>query len=346
MMEKKEVWRKRKVARRINQKQKILALMRLFWEETDAKAGLTMGQIIERLSAEGIDAERKSLYDDIELLRLFGFEIEMRQAAKTHSYHLSKRIFSLAELKLLTDAVQSFKLLPEEESKVLTDKLRSLTGRKEAMALSRQLVVTDRLHHRNREVYESVDLLHTAISENLQVSFQYFDWNRNKERVLRHDGARYQLSPWLLVWEEGNYYLAAYDSKRQSLRHYRVDKMTDMKLSDLAREGREAFEATRPEAYGRGMFGMFGGESTLVTLRCRNRCAGIIMERFGQEITLFPDGEDHFTVNVRVVLCNLFYAWVIGFGEEVQLLAPSQAVEALRSLAMRSLTAHTEETTK
>ncbi len=314
--------------------------MRIFWEETDAKVGLTMTQLIDKLSARGIDAERKRLYDDIELLRQFGFAIEKRQVGKTHSYHLTERIFSLAELKLLTDAVQSFKLLPEDESKVLTDKLRSLTGRREAMALSRQLVVTDRLHHRNREVYEIVDLLHSAIAENLQVSFQYFDWNPQKEQVLRHGGARYQLSPWLLVWEEGNYYLAAFDGEKQALRHYRVDKMTDVRLTDLPREGRAAYEATRPEAYGRGMFGMFGGESELVTLRCVNRCAGIILERFGQAVTLFPDDADHFTVTVRVVPCDLFYAWVIGFGEEMQLLAPQSAVEALRDLARRSLGVH------
>lgn len=323
-----------------NQKQKLLSLLRLLWEETDAKSGLTMAQIIERLSAEGIDAERKSIYDDIELLRTFGFEIEKRQSGKNHTYHLTERIFSLAELKLLADAVQSFKLLPEDESKSLTKKLRTLVSRKEAIALSRQLVVTDRVHHRNREVYESVDLLHRAIAENLQVSFRYFDWNEKKEQVLRRGGARYQISPWLLVWEEGNYYLAAFDAANRAIRHYRVDKMTDMRLTDLVREGREAFEATRPETYGRGMFGMFGGESELVTLRCRNRCAGIIMERFGQSVTLFPDGEGYFTVNVRVVPCELFYAWVIGFGEEMQLTAPESAVEALRDLAKRSLKAH------
>lgn len=328
------------MANRENQKQKLFALMRLFWEQSDAQNGLTMTQIIEKLGAEGIEAERKSVYSDIELLRQFGFQIEKRQTGKVHSYYLNERIFSLAELKLLTDAVQSFKLLPEDESRALTDKLRSFVSRKEAIALSRQLVVTDRLHHRNREVYETVDLLHRAIAANLQVSFQYFDWNRKKEQVLRHDGARYQLSPWLLIWEEGNYYLAAYDSARSAIRHYRVDKMTDVRLSDRPREGKADFDATRPEAYGRGMFGMFGGESTLVTLRCRNRCAGIILERFGHEVTLFPEGEEHFSVRVRVVLCELFYAWVIGFGEEIQLTAPADAVLALRDLARRSLEAH------
>lgn len=328
------------MANREHQKGKLLALMRILWEQTDAGNGLTMAELIARLAEEGIDAERKSIYTDIECLRSFGLAIEKRQADGKQTYHLVERIFSLAELKLLTDAVQSFKLLPEEESRALTNKLRSLTSHKEAMALSRQLVVTDRLHHRNREVYESVDRLQRAIAANQQVSFRYFDWNREKQQVLRHGGARYVLSPWLLVWEEGNYYLAAYDSLRKALRHYRVDKMIDVRLTDLPREGKDAFEATRPEAYGRGMFGMFGGKSELVTLRCANRCAGIILERFGQEVTLFADGAEHFTVRVRVVPCELFYAWVIGFGEEMQLMAPDSAVQALRELALRSLGVH------
>lgn len=334
------------MAKRENQKSKLLALMRIFWEQTDAQNGLTMAELIARLDEDGINAERKSIYSDIDCLRQFGVKIEKRQAEGRQTYHLVERGFSLAELKLLTDAVQSFKLLPEQESRVLTDKLRTLVSRREAMALSRQLIVTDRLHHRNREVYESVDLLQRAIAENRQISFRYFDWNRDKAQVLRHNGARYQLSPWLLIWEEGNYYLAAYDSQKQSIRHYRVDKMIDVCVIDLPREGKQAFESTSPEAYGRGMFSMFGGKSELVTLRCRNRCAGIILERFGQEVTLFPDGAEHFTVRVRVVPCDLFYAWVIGFGEEVQLLAPSDAVEALRDLAMKSLNIHTEGTAK
>lgn len=324
----------------MNKKGKLLALLRILWEETDSENGLTMAELIDRLSEEGIDAERKSIYGDIELLRQYGFKIELRKSEGTQTYHLTERAFSLTDLKLLTDAVQSFKLLTEDQSRALTGKLRTLTSRKEAMALSRQLVVTDRLHHHNHEVYESVDQIQKAIAADSQVSFQYFDWNQKKEQVLRHNGAHYQLSPWLLIWEEGNYYLAAYDSAKRAIRHYRVDRMIGTRLTDQPREGKDAFEATRPEAYGRGMFSMFGGASELVTLRCTNRCAGIILERFGQELTLFADGDDHFTVRVRVVPCELFYAWVIGFGGEIQLLAPESAVAALRELAMKSLEAH------
>ncbi len=331
------------MANRENQKLKLLWLLRVLWEETDERHGLTAKALLEKLSVLGFSVERKSLYTDIEVLRQFGLDIELRQHDRAHTYHLVNRPFSLAELKLLTDAVQSFKLLPEEQIRALTDKIQSLTSRKEAMALSRQLVVTDRVHHPNDAVCQSVDLLYSAIAENRRVTFRYFDWNLKKQRVLRHGGRQYEISPWLLIWEEGNYYLVAFDCLKQSVRHYRVDRMTDMALTDLPREGREAFEALDPAGYGKGMFGMFGGQTELVRLRCLNKHAGIILERFGQSVTLFPDGADHFTVTVRVVPCDLFYAWVIGFGNEMQLCAPPSAVSALRELAQKSLDVHSRE---
>ena len=218
-----------------NQKLKLIYLMKILLERTDETHGITMPEIIDALAAYDISAERKSLYNDIENLRVYGLDIIGTQEDRTYSYHIGNRQFELAELKLLVDSVQSAKFITAKKSNELIKKIEGLASKYEASQLHRQVFVAGRVKTMNESIYYNVDRIHTAIAENSRITFQYFQWNVDKKMELRHDGALYDVSPWSLSWDDENYYLIAYDSSEGMIKHFRVDKMLHIKSNGKAR---------------------------------------------------------------------------------------------------------------
>ena len=317
------------MAKQANQKLKLLLLRDILRRETDQEHPLTLEQLRERLAAHGVSAERKSLYDDLEQLRLLGEDV-LSVRDKTVRYYIGQREFDLPQLRLLVDAVQSSKFITRRKSEQLIRQLEGLTSRHMAGQLRRQVLVSGRIKNMNESIYYNVDSLQAAIAANRQVEFRYFDWGVDKKRHLRRDGEAYTVSPWALTWDDENYYLIAYEEASASIRHYRVDRMLCITVTDAPRRGQEAFRRQDMAVYSRKTFGMFSGEEQTVTLRCANRMAGVVLDRFGQEITLFPEGDGYFTVRVPVAVSPQFFAWVTGLDNQVHILAPAAVVEEYR----------------
>lgn len=309
------------MARQANQKLKMLYLLEILRRETDEEHPLSLKQIIDLLAQRGVCAERKSLYDDIEQLRLLGEDI-ITVRDTTVRYYIGERTLDMPQLRLLVDAVQSSKFITRKKSEELIRRLESLTSRHLAGQLQREVVVSGRIKTMNESIYYNVDALQSAIAAGRQVTFQYFDWGMDKKQHLRHDGALYTVSPWTMIWDDENYYLVGYNSTTETLRHYRVDRMLRIRVTDLPREGEGVFRSQDMGAYSRRTFGMFGGQEQRVTLRCHKRMAGIILDQFGSETPLLPDGADHFTVHVPVVVSPPFFAWLSGFEQDIRLTAP------------------------
>ena len=263
----------------VNQKQKLLFLLDYLRQNTDETHTVTTPQIIDHLAANGIRAERKSIYNDIQTLCDYGYDIIRTEGAHA-GYRIADRTFELPEVKLLVDLVQSSKFITTKKSRQLIGKLEQLVSKNDAKKLQRQVVVADRNKTSNEKIYYSVDVIHSAIAENRQIRFHYFDWNVRKEMQLRKDGRFYQVSPWLLTWDDENYYLVAYDADAGKMKHYRVDKMLDLSAVDQARCGRTDYEQMDIASYSRKNFGMFAGEETTVQLLCDTSMTGVIIDRF------------------------------------------------------------------
>lgn len=330
------------MAKTQGQKLKLLQLMRIFMEQTDEEHGLTLLELMDRLKERGITAERKSLYDDIEALREYGLDI-IKTGGPGTVYYLADRPFELPELKLLVDAIQSSRFITARKSRQLIRKIEGLTSQYHAQDLQRQVFVAGRIKTMNESIYYNVDTLHTAISEEKQISFHYFEWavdfsgGSRVRRQLRRKGERYQVSPWGLIWQDENYYLVAYDGPAGIIKHYRVDKMGDLRVEDAPRGGQEQFDQFDMGAYSRGMFGMYGGQEAQVKLRFANRLIGVVVDRFGRDVMLLPGGQDHFCILVRVAVSPPFFSWLFGFGEEAELLGPQPVVELFRAHVCRTL---------
>lgn len=320
------------MAKGANQKIKILYLMKILLENTDDEHGMTLSELGDALRTYGVEAERKTLYDDLEVLRTFGMDIEMRKD-RCVRYYVASRHFEMPELKLLVDAVQSSKFLTLKKSNELIGKLESYASRYQAQKLRRQVFVSHRIKTMNESIYYAVDEIHEAIGRNAQISFQYFEWNAKKEKQLRHGGKRYEVSPVALTWDDENYYLVAYESESRKIKHYRVDKMLHLCVMEKEREGAELFCDFDVGLYSQKTFGMYGGEECTVALRCRNWLAGIIVDRFGTDTVFLRADEEHFDVHVRVAVSPLFLSWVMNFGTDIRILSPDSVKEQCVKLA-------------
>ena len=313
-----------------NQKFKLYRLAQIMLERTDDDHYITMPEILTALEEYEITADRKSIYNDLRDLEVLGIEVEGEPVGGRYHYHVVNRPFELPELKLLVDAIQSSKFITERKTNALIKKLEKLVSRYEGMKLQRQVYVSGRIKTMNESIYYTVDAIHNAISENRKIRFQYFQWNVKKEMELRHDGAYYHISPWGLSWDNENYYLVGYDSVAGKIKHYRVDKMLHIQMSDEKREGREFFKKLDMADYSKKSFGMFGGKEEKVKLLVENRLAGVIIDRFGKDVMLIPADENHFTVHVDVRVNSQFLGWIISLGEGVKILGPDEVLNFLK----------------
>lgn len=322
------------MARGNNQKLKLLYLARIMQTETDDTHGLTMPQIIDKLAAYDIDAHRKTIYEDLRALDDFGIEIIKTQEGNKTYYHAGGRDFEIAELKFLIDVVQNSKFITEKKSKKLIEKLTALVSNYDAKLLKRQVYVADRVKSMNESILYTVDQIHEAMNGNQKITFHYFEWDVDGKAKLKHGGKLYEVSPWALTYDDGNYYLEAYDEVFGDIKTYRVDKMQDVSVLEEHRKGKEVFGKKDKTVYTKNRFGMYSGKEEIVTLLCENRMANVIRDRFGRDIHMQKVDDNHFTVRVDVAVSGNFLGWIIGIGG-VKIIEPESVVGRMQEIRDR-----------
>ena len=280
-----------------------------------------------------IDCERKTVYSDIAALQDYGMDI-VSIPGKNGGYYLASRNFELPELKLLIDAVQSSRYLTEKKSRELIEKLCKECSLHDARLMRRDMLVSGRVKSMNETIYYNVDAIQEAIAQNRQITFRYFDWGTDGKRHYREKF--YQASPYGLCQDNENCYLMAH-SQRHGPTNYRVDRMQDIRLLEEPR-------TPCPELTGKALiqranrqFQMYSGQEMEVKLRFRNNLVNAVIDRFGREILLIPDGEDHFVVTVHVGVSPMFLSWVIGFGNQARILHPQSVIDECKKLAQEAL---------
>ena len=314
-----------------NQKLKMLYLLKIFYEDTDDSNFLTMQEIIQKLESNGVMADRKTLYVDFDELRRFGVDIIMEKIGRNSYYHIGSRNFELPELKLLVDAVQSARGITNKKSGELIKKLEGMVSKYEAKQLNRQVFIAGRIKTMNESVYYNIDSIHAAISTDRQIKFKYYKWDLQKKMKLRKEGDWFQVSPWVLIWDNEYYYLIAYDAENNKIKHYRVDKMLKITLVDEKREGKEQYKKFDITRYSKSLFGMFGGEETKVTLEAENSMVSVIIDRFGKDIIINTVDQDHFRTTVNVSVSSQFLGWIMALGDKVKIVGPDEVVEQMKS---------------
>ena len=331
-----------------NQKMKPLLLQRILLERTDEDHGLTVPELIALLEEEGVAAERKSVYSDLQTLADFGLDIVKRKESGKVVYYVGARTFELPELKLLVDAVQSSRFITHKKSNQLIQKVEGFASRYQAQQLQRQVFVANRVKTMNESIYINVDKIYEAIAANRCITYRYLDWAFRDgaaggyEKQFRRQGKTYRVSPWSLCWADERYYMIGFDSEAGLIKHYRVDKMLGIALTDEPRDGQEHFEHFDMAVYTRQVFGMFGGNEQTVTLRFENRLLGVVLDRFGEDVPIRREDADTFQVRVRVAVSPQFLSWVFSFGGGARIVSPAAVAETMREQLASVMKQYTE----
>ena len=311
-----------------NQKLKLLYLKQFFEEMTDEDHSATMPDILAYLEKHDVQAERKSIYDDLYSLADFGMDVRKDERGK--SYQWLDRTFELSELKLITDSVASSKFLSEKKSEALIKKLGTLCSEYQRKELRRQVRVLGRAKSMNNSVLINADHIHAAIAANTTVTFKYFHYNIKMERQYSRKGEPYEVSPWALLYDNNNYYLLAYTE--EDFRTFRVDRMANVEQGINDREGKDAFEKMDMAAYSRSTFGMYNGKEEWVEMVFQNRMIDTVIDQFGKDIRLTKEDDQHFRITVPVSVSPQFFAWVFGLGNYVTIKGPENVVKQMKDM--------------
>ena len=321
------------MAKSENQKIKILYILDYLQKNSHQDHPVRASELMEMLERHNILCDRKTIYSDISVLQDFGIDI-LRVTGRNGGYYIASRNFQLPELKLLIDAVQSSRFLTEKKSRELIEKLCAQCNEQDARLVRRDVYVSGRVKSMNETIYYNVDAIQEAIAQNLQIGFRYFDWGIDGKRVYRQKS--YTASPYGLCQDNENCYLLAL-SPRHGITSYRVDRMSDITLTDEKRVPCPELTGKKLTDYANRLFGMYSGDTVAVKLRFHRDLSNVVIDRFGKDTMLIPDGEDHFVFTVQVAVSPLFLSWVIGFGCKAQILYPQSVIDECRALCKEVL---------
>ena len=317
-----------------NQKLKIFYILDYLQKNSHENQPVRASDLIAMLDRQhSISCDRKTVYSDIAALQEYGVDI-VSLPGKKGGYYIASRNFELPELKLLIDAVQSSRYLTEKKSRELIEKLCNQCNEQDARLIKRNVLVSGRVKSMNETIYYSVDTIQEAIAQNKQISFRYFDWDFGGKRKYRDKP--YVASPYGLCQDNENCYLLAF-SERHGITSYRVDRMTDIHLTDEPRTPCPELTGKALTEHANRLFQMFSGDAVTVKMRFHKSLLNVVIDRFGKDTMLIPDGEEHFNFTVPVAVSPMFLSWVIGFGSKAKILYPQSVVDACKQLCLEAM---------
>ena len=317
-----------------NQKLKIFYILDYLQKNSHQEHPVRAAELLSMLEHQhNIVCDRKTVYSDIAALQDYGVDI-VSIPGKNGGYYIASRNFEIPELKLLIDAVQSSRFLTEKKSRELIEKLCSQCSIHDARLMRRDVLVSGRVKSMNETIYYNVDAIQDAIADNRQITFRYFDFGLDGKRCYREKD--YKASPYGLCQDHENCYLLAH-SERHGVTSYRVDRMTEIKALTETRVPCPELTGKALVEHANRLFQMYSGEQTSVKLRFHRSLVNVVIDRFGRDILLIPDGEDHFVFTVNVAVSPMFLSWVIGFGSKAKILHPQSVVEACKAMCLEAL---------
>lgn len=321
------------MSKSFDQKLKLLHIQDYLLRYSHEDHPVTAAELIKMLQEREIQCERKTIYSDIRSLQEYGMDI-VSISGPNGGYYVASRNFELPELKLLINAVQSSRYLTEQKSRELIEKLCEQCSVHDAQLMRRTIKVAGRVKSMNESIYNNIDYIQEAISQNRQIRFRYFRWDIHGQRQYRDK--TYCASPYGICQDNDNCYLVSW-TEDHGITHFRVDRMSHLRIDTAPRIPCPQLTGNAFNEYANRTFQMYAGETVQVKLRFHISLINVVIDRFGREVLLIPDGEDWFTFTVPVAISPMFLSWIIGFGDKAQIIHPQSAVEACRDLCRQAL---------
>ena len=311
-------------------KDRPLLLLKALQEGSDDEKWMTTAELRSLLEAEGQECAIRTLRRDIQILIDSGYDIGVREGIGVSTeYCLRDRKWELPELQLLVDAVSAAQFIPQARSEELIGKLASMAGPSHREDLKPEIMVSEHVKAKNKDMIYTVQAIRQAIDKNRKISFRYLRYMPDRQQVPKHAGTgdeKYIVSPYATVWNNDRYYLVGWSDKRQKVAVYRIDRM---KVPDILRQKRiPAPEDFDIRDYTDKVFWMFDGIQEEVTLRCRMNILDQVIDRFGEEVNLKVRDSGTFDVKVPVAVSSTFYGWMCQFTGEMRIISPQHVREA------------------
>lgn len=307
----------------------LLLLRQYLYQQTDEQHPVSVTDILAFWQQHGIQAGRKSVYTDIELLQNAGMDIVCVKSTQNR-YFVGERLFELPELKLLVDAVESSRFITEKKSTALIKKLGHLTSTAQAEQLDRRIYMGGTPKPENESIYYNVDTIHNAVQKKQQITFQYFEYTPKKEKILKHDGYKYRFSPYAMIWNRDCYYAVGWSEKHGKIAQFRVDRMTAVEPLEQTAVQTLDFD---PAEYVRKVFGMYPDNLCTVELLCDNEVMRNVIDRFGENVQTETVDEQHFRATVEVAPSPPFFSWVFTFSGKIRIVSPAAVLEEMQDMA-------------
>lgn len=315
-------------------KSRLLYILKYLWQNTDDEHYATTADILRYLKENGIHCDRKTVPADMEKLKDIGIDIE-EERSRENRYSLCSHLFTLPEIKLLMDAVESSKFITAKKSEELAEKLAQMASRHQSETLKRNIYISERVKPLNEQIYYLVDNINTAINREKQISFRYFHYDQYRREVPNNGGSRYRFSPYYLVWNEDHYYAAGYSDKHGKIITFRVDRMKEINILSLPAVPKP--QDFRLPEFTRQVFDMYDGTKETVTLLCGNDMMNYIIDKFGDEVETSPADKTHFKAVTEVSVSKTFFGWVFQFGGEIEIVSPPAVVSEYREMLENAL---------
>lgn len=309
---------------------RIIELLRFLYQQTDENHPATVSDIIAYLKGKGIQAVRQTVYADLEALIAADIDVVAIKSTQ-NQYFIGNRIFEYPELKMLTDAVASSKIISFKKTEQLLQKLCRLTSKYQAENLRKLAGLTSRIKPHNEKVYYIIDSIQTAILDNRKIQFQYYEYTAEKQKVLKHNGYQYILDPYALEWKNDHYYLIGFSHKHQRIAHFRVDRLSSIEILKMTFSAPSNFDVA---AYTNKMVDMFPGEQSIpIELLCENDMMRVIIDNYGEEVAVHKVDDSHFSASIEVKPSGTFYGWIFQFMGKIKILAPKKCVDEMSRIA-------------
>lgn len=313
---------------------RILYILKYLHQNTDDNHYATANEIVEHLQTLGTDVNRRTVINDISLLSEYGIDIVETKSTQNR-YQIASRIFELSELKLLVDAVQSSRFITEAQSKTIIDKLTSLTSKYNAKDLNRSLYVDKRVKPLNETVLYTVDLIQECINTKKTITFQYYNYNEKKERILKHKGQVYEFCPYDLIWNDDSYYVVGFSFSHTKVVKFRVDRIHNPQIVDtIYMHKSSTYNISR---YSKEVFQMYDGKTYVVKLKCKKHLMNTIIDRFGEDVKTEIYDNKHFIATVEISASPTFYSWLFTFAGEVTIISPTEVSEEYKNLLKKAI---------
>lgn len=307
------------------QKIKLLKIWEILRQESDEEHPLDTVKIIEKLKNIGIACDRKTLYSDIAELNAYGYKV-FQKRCKRNQYYVEQSEFSVAELRILIDAVQSAIFITEKKTEELVAKIAYLAGSFKGDTL-RNGVYFDTQKYKNEDIYNNILKIDEAIQDDRKVSFRYFTYDENADIVFKNKGKRYRINPVALVFANECYYLVCYSDKHQWLSNYRVDRISDVAIEEERITHAECAINFDIAEYRRKAFSMYAcAEEVEVELEFDKSLNSVMMDKFGTEVKMQKVDDKKCRLKAKFYISPVFFGWCATLGTSLRIVSPENVV--------------------